>query len=160
MQITGSESGSITTDIRAIISRWRFQLKFRSGCLRDGSREQVARDTFFGPGFAGRFGCGRAVLRLVAASFVGWLSSTIHLFGPHDVPVGDQARLLTDRGSGYLVWTFEDYLRMLSIQHIPCSPHHPQTNGKLERFHQTLQARVNLLVYTCSSSEQTFPHSP
>ncbi|MBI3668447.1 MAG: transposase [Acidobacteria bacterium] len=29
-----------------------------------------------------------------------------------------------------------------------CSPHHPQTNGKLERFHQTLKARVNLLVYT------------
>ncbi len=25
--------------------------------------------------------------------------------------------------------------------------HHPQTNGKPERFHQTLKARVNLLVY-------------
>ncbi len=41
---------------------------------------------------------------------------------------------------------------MLSIQHILCSPHHPQTNGKLERFHQTLKARVNLLVYTSPES--------
>src|SRR6266849_3328565 len=31
--------------------------------------------------------------------------------------------------------------------HIRCSPHHPQTNGKLERFHETPKARVNLLVY-------------
>ena len=37
---------------------------------------------------------------------------------------------------------------MLALQHIRCSPHHPQTNGKLERFHETLKARVNLLVYS------------
>lgn len=28
------------------------------------------------------------------------------------------------------------------------APHHPETNGKLERFHETLKARLNLLVYT------------
>jgi hypothetical protein len=28
------------------------------------------------------------------------------------------------------------------------APHHPQTNGKLERVHETLTARLNLLVYT------------
>jgi transposase InsO family protein len=28
--------------------------------------------------------------------------------------------------------------------------HHPQTNGKIERFHETLRARMNLLVYTSS----------
>jgi hypothetical protein len=28
------------------------------------------------------------------------------------------------------------------------APHHPQTNGKLERFHETLKARLNLRVYT------------
>ncbi|MGB8590789.1 MAG: integrase core domain-containing protein [Candidatus Acidiferrales bacterium] len=28
------------------------------------------------------------------------------------------------------------------------SPHHPQTNEKLERFCETLKARVNLLAYS------------
>ena len=37
---------------------------------------------------------------------------------------------------------------MLEIRHIYCAPHHPQTNGKIERFHETLKARMNLLVYT------------
>jgi len=29
-----------------------------------------------------------------------------------------------------------------------CSPYHPQSNGKLERFHETLKAPLNLLVFT------------
>jgi putative transposase len=61
-------------------------------------------------------------------------------------PVETRARLLTDRGSGYLPAAFEDYLRALGIRHIYCAPHHPQTNGKIERFHETLKARLNLLV--------------
>ena len=43
-------------------------------------------------------------------------------------------------------------LRALAIRHIYCSPHHPQTQGKLERFHETLKARLNLLVYTSPES--------
>src|SRR5258708_36277611 len=42
---------------------------------------------------------------------------------------------------------------MVEIRHIRCAPHHPQTNGKIERFHETLKARPNLLVYT--SAEQS-----
>lgn len=34
---------------------------------------------------------------------------------------------------------FERDLRALGVRHIPSSPHHPQTCGKLERFHQTLK---------------------
>ena len=37
---------------------------------------------------------------------------------------------------------------MLAIRHIYCAPHRPQTNGKIERFHETLKARMNLLAYT------------
>jgi Integrase core domain len=36
---------------------------------------------------------------------------------------------------------------MHRMRHIRCSPHHPQTNGKLERFHETLKGRMNLLVW-------------
>ena len=85
---------------------------------------------------------------MTAQSISEVVEQAIESTGQHDVPVDDRARLLTDRGPGYLARALEDYLRTLSIQHILCSPHHPQTNGKLERFHQTLKARVNLLVYT------------
>ena len=68
--------------------------------------------------------------------------------GLRQVPVEDRTKLLTDHGSGYLARVFEEYLRMLAIRHIYCAPHHPQTNGKIERFHETLKARMNLLVYT------------
>ena len=64
------------------------------------------------------------------------------------VPVEDRTKLLSDRGSGYLTRVFEEYLEMLGIRHIYCAPHHPQTNGKIERFHETLRARMNLLIYT------------
>jgi transposase InsO family protein len=65
------------------------------------------------------------------------------------VPVADRTRLLSDRGLGYRARAFEDYRRILAIRHTYCSPYHPQTNGKLERFHEALKARLNLLVFTC-----------
>jgi transposase InsO family protein len=68
--------------------------------------------------------------------------------GMREAPRDVRARLLTDRGSGFLAGAFEDYLRQLGLRHIYCAPHHPQTTGKLERFHETLKARINLLVYT------------
>ena len=64
------------------------------------------------------------------------------------VPVEYLTRLLSDRGPGFLAWALEDYLRMLEIRHIYCSPYPPQTNGTLERFHEALTARLNLLVFT------------
>ncbi len=77
----------------------------------------------------------------VVEQAVGWT-------GMKNVPVEDRSRLVTDNGPGFLAHAFEDYLRMLALRHIRCSPHHPQTNGKLEHFHETLKSRVNLLVYS------------
>lgn len=59
-----------------------------------------------------------------------------------------RARLVSGNGPSYFAGAFEEYLRVHKLQHIRCSPHHPQTNGKLERFHETLKALVNLLVWT------------
>ena len=42
---------------------------------------------------------------------------------------------------------FRDYLAMVGIKHILAAPFHPQTNGKLERYHQTLKRDVNQLPY-------------
>ncbi len=89
---------------------------------------------------------------MTAQSISEVVQQAVEWTGMEQVPIEDRTRLLSDRGSGYLARAFEDYLRTLAIQHIYCSPHHPQTNGKLERFHETLKARLNLLVYTSPES--------
>ncbi len=40
---------------------------------------------------------------------------------------------------------------MVGIKHILAMPFHPQTNGKLERYHQTLKLDVNQLPYELPS---------
>ena len=85
---------------------------------------------------------------MTADSISDVVEQAIAFTGMRQVPVEDRTKFLSDHGSGYLARAFEDYLRMLAIRHIYCAPHHPQTNGKIERFHETLRARMNLLVYT------------
>jgi len=47
-------------------------------------------------------------------------------------------RVMTDNGSGYVAKLFRRALRMLAIRHIRTRPYTPKTNGKAERFIQTL----------------------
>jgi transposase InsO family protein len=88
------------------------------------------------------------MLDMTAESIGDVVEQAVAFTGMRNVPVENKTRLLTDNGSGYIAKALEDYLRMQSIRHLRCSPHHPQTNGKLERFHQTLKTRLNVLVYS------------
>ena len=58
---------------------------------------------------------------------------------------------MSDNGPGYVSRAFRDYLGMVSIRHILAAPFHPQTNGKLERYHQNLKRDVNQLPYELPS---------
>ena len=64
--------------------------------------------------------------------------------GAERVRLERRTRLLSDRGPGYVARAFKDYLRMLAMRHIYCSPHHPQTNGNLECFHEALSPDFHL----------------
>jgi transposase InsO family protein len=47
-------------------------------------------------------------------------------------------RVMTDNGAGYVSRLFEKACRMLRLRHIRTRPYTPKTNGKAERFIQTL----------------------
>jgi transposase InsO family protein len=49
-------------------------------------------------------------------------------------------RIITDNGSQFISKDFRELMHLLEIEHTFTSPAHPQSNGKLERFHRTLKS--------------------
>ena len=84
---------------------------------------------------------------MTSDSFIEVVQEAVDRTGMDQVPITDRTRLLSDNGPGYVSRAFRDYLGMVGIRHILAAPFHPQTNGKLERYHQTLKRDVNQLPY-------------
>ena len=84
---------------------------------------------------------------MTADSFIEVVQEAVDRTRMDLVPVTDRTRLLSDNGPGYVSRAFRDYLGMVGIKHILATPFHPQTNGKLERYHQTLKRDVNQVPY-------------
>ena len=67
--------------------------------------------------------------------------------GCDNARVVQRPRLLSDNGPCYVAGDLADWLADQSMQHTRGSPCHPQTQGKIERWHQTLKNRILLENY-------------
>ena len=88
---------------------------------------------------------------MTSDSFIEVVQDAVDRTGMDQVPITDRTRLLSDNGPGYVSRAFRDYPGMVGIKHILATPFHPQTNGKLERYHQTLKRDVNQVPYELPS---------
>lgn len=53
---------------------------------------------------------------------------------PHVSP-----RIISDNGPQFIAKDFKEFIRIAGMTHVRCSPHYPQSNGKIERWHRTLK---------------------
>jgi transposase InsO family protein len=86
-----------------------------------------------------------------ANSLIEVVQKAVDVTGMTDVPVENRTKILSDNGAGYVSRAFRDYLRLVGIGHILAAPYHPQTNGKVERYQQSLKKEVNQLPYEIPS---------
>ena len=64
--------------------------------------------------------------------------------GCDDARVMQRPRLLSDNGPCYVAGELATWLDGQGMEHTRGSPCHPQTQGKIERWHQTLKNRILL----------------
>jgi len=75
------------------------------------------------------------------------IQQAVEATGVAAAPLLTRPALLTDNGSGYISRAMADFLRAHGLRHLPASSHHPQTIGKIERWHCTRKDDVTLMVH-------------
>lgn len=49
-------------------------------------------------------------------------------------------RIISDNGPQFLAKDFKEFIRVAGMTHVRTSPYYPQSNGKIERWHQSLKS--------------------
>jgi transposase-like protein len=75
------------------------------------------------------------------------LDMAIEYTGVDHINVKHKPRLLSDNGPCYLSSQLAEYLKDKQMKHTRGRPYHPQTQGKIERYHRTLKNKIKLHNY-------------
>jgi len=89
--------------------------------------------------------------KLCTTMKVGDVTETLDLAlqasGLDQIHVVHRPRLLSDNGPSYISSDLAEWLGKRNMGHVRGAPCHPQTQGKIERWHQTLKNRILLENY-------------
>ncbi len=75
------------------------------------------------------------------------LKLALKVSGCDEAHIIHKPRLLSDNGSSYISGDLAEWLEDQKMDHIRDAPYHPQTQDKIERWHQTLKNRILLENY-------------
>jgi transposase InsO family protein len=75
------------------------------------------------------------------------LDQALAVTGVDQVRVRHRPRLLSDNGPAYVSGELREYLGDRGMAHTRGAPYHPQTQGKIERWHRTMKNVVKLQHY-------------
>ena len=75
------------------------------------------------------------------------LDLALEASGCDSATVLHKPRLLSDNGPSYIAGELAEYIEARKMSHVRGAPMHPQTQGKIERWHQTLKNRILLENY-------------
>lgn len=75
------------------------------------------------------------------------LDDALAATGLEQVKVRHRPRLLSDNGPCYISKELSEYLAEKEMAHTRGKPYHPQTQGKIERYHRTMKNVVKLRNY-------------
>lgn len=79
------------------------------------------------------------------------LEMALQATGVRHIKVKHRPRLLSDNGPALVSKPFADYLKRYHLEHIRGAPYHPQTQGKIERYHRSMKSIVKLDLYYAPS---------
>jgi transposase InsO family protein len=89
---------------------------------------------------------------LTATCAIGFLHRAVAWYAERGVQI---RAVMTDNGSTYIAHTYRAALRELGLRHLRTRPYRPRTNGKAERFIQTLLNEWAYARIYGSSTERT-----
>ena len=65
----------------------------------------------------------------------------------HHIPREGRPRLLSDNGSCYIATDLKTFIRKMGMSHVRGAANHPQTQGKIERYHRSMKSVILLDNY-------------
>jgi putative transposase len=84
---------------------------------------------------------------MTAGDVTATLDLALKASGLDQAKVVHRPRLLSDNGSSYISADLAKWLDRQNMNHVRGAPYHPMTQGKIERWHQTLKNRILLENY-------------
>ena len=81
---------------------------------------------------------------MAASDVTDTLELALAASGCDQARVRHRPRLLSDNGPSYIAGELAQWLADNAMDHVRSAPCHPQTQGKIERWHQTLKNRILL----------------